>query len=106
MSDGMNPRQWFVLGIRLFGVWLLIEGVGFVANFLDLRLGLGLVPETGRPAGYLLYAAFDFALAAFFLLAPGKLASWCEAADDGDVASDGDVADDGQGTEPEPEEPA
>ena len=73
MSDGMNPRQWFVLGIRLFGVWLPIEGVGFVANFLDLRLGLGLVPETGRPAGYLLYAASISPWLPSFLLAP---ASW------------------------------
>lgn len=42
-SDGripMDSREWFILGIRLFGIWLLTRGVGYFASFVDFRFGL------------------------------------------------------------------
>ncbi len=74
----MGPREWFVLGIRLFGLWLLTRGVGCVANFVDFRIGLNELPPGTSPNGYLFYAACDFALAAYFLLGARHLARICE----------------------------
>jgi hypothetical protein len=64
----MNPLEWFVLGIRLFGVWLLTKGVAYFASFIDLRFGLTGTSGDTNPNSYLYYAACDFALAAYFLL--------------------------------------
>ena len=80
----MSPREWFVLGIRLFGLWLLTRGVTYLSGFVDLRLGLG-VPLRGTNAnGFLFYAACDFALAAHFLFGARHLARICEGADKSD----------------------
>lgn len=77
----MNPREWFVLGIRLFGVWMLIQGVTYVAAFADQRLGMSEQPRGMNPNGNILYAAFDFALAAYFLFGARHLARVCDAED-------------------------
>ena len=74
----MNPLEWFVLGIRLFGVWLLTKGVAYFATFVDLRFGLTGTSGDTNPNSYLYYAAFDFALAAYFLLGARQLAGICE----------------------------
>lgn len=74
----MNPREWFVLGIRLFGLWSLMTGVGYAANFVDARLGLSQLPLGTKPNGYLFYAACDFAIAAYFLFGARHLAGICE----------------------------
>ena len=74
----MSPQEWFVLGIRLFGVWLLTKGVAYFASFVDLRLALTGIPGDTNANGYLYYAACDFALAAYFLLGARHLAGICE----------------------------
>jgi hypothetical protein len=74
----MNPREWFVLGIRLFGIWCLTRGVTQFASFADLRFHLsGSLPDM-KPNAYLYYAAWDFVLAAYFLLGARHLAGICE----------------------------
>ena len=73
-----SPREWFVLGIRLFGLWLLTRGVGCVANFVDFRLGLNELPPGTSSNGYLFYAASDFALAAYFSPGARHMACICE----------------------------
>jgi hypothetical protein len=74
----MTPRDWFALGVRLFGVWMLIRAAAYIASFVDLKLGLTPIPFSGggNPTGYLLYATFDLALAALFLLWTRKLVNW------------------------------
>jgi hypothetical protein len=76
----MTPREWFILGIRLFGISLLIRGLRYIVSYLDVQLGLGEWDEwsDGNPAVFLLYAAVDLVLAGYFLLAPGNFASWCD----------------------------
>src|SRR6056297_1996794 len=74
----MNPHEWFVLGIRLFGVWLLTKGVAYFASFVDFRFGLTGTPGESSPNSYLYYAACELALAAYFLLGARHLAGICE----------------------------
>ena len=75
----MNPNEWFVLGIRLFGLWRLIEAVISLASFVDMRiLKLNEPPRGTHPTGYLFYAAVDFALAAWLLLGSRRIARACE----------------------------
>jgi len=74
----VNSREWFVLGIRLFGVWLLTRGVGYFASFIDFRFGLTGTPGESSPNSYLYYAACELALAAYFLLGARHLAGICE----------------------------
>jgi hypothetical protein len=87
----MTSREWFVLGIRLFGLWLVTRGVAYVAMFADVKLHLNDVARGTNPNGYLLYAAFDFAVAGYFLLGAHHLAGIC----------DGIRRSDGQGQEDE-----
>ncbi len=74
----MNPKEWFVLGIRLFGLWLLTRGMNYISAFADLKLGLSETPRGQNPTGNILYAAFDFAVAAYFLLGARHFAKLCE----------------------------
>ncbi|MHB8865660.1 MAG: hypothetical protein ACYC6N_25055 [Pirellulaceae bacterium] len=74
----MSPQEWFVLGIRLFGVWLLTKGVAYFASYVDLRFGLTGMSGDTSPNSYLYYAGCDFALAAYFLLGARHLAGICE----------------------------
>ncbi len=74
----MTPHDWFVLGIRLFGLWSLTQGVSYLANFVDLQIGLSDTPRATNPNSYLFYAACDFTLAAYFLLGTRHLAGICE----------------------------
>lgn len=72
----MPPRDLFAVGVRLFGVWLLTVGTNWVACYADGKLypGSGRVQDSA--AGYLIYAAFDFTLAAFFLLWTRVIVAW------------------------------
>lgn len=74
----MTSREWFLLGIRLFGLWLVTRGVAYVAMCADVKLHLNDVPHGTNPNGYLLYAAFDFAVAGNFLLGAHHLANICD----------------------------
>jgi hypothetical protein len=80
----MNPREWFVLGIRLFGLWSLTRGAGYLASFVDLRMGLNeMLPGAGAKT-YLFHAACEFAIAAYFLFGARHLAGICEGHDNRD----------------------
>lgn len=72
----MKPRDYFALGVRLFGIWLICRGATSVASFIDVRL----YPYTERAkdssGAYLIYALIDFTLAAIFLLWTGGVVSW------------------------------
>jgi hypothetical protein len=79
----MTPREWFILGIRLFGLYLITRGTTYVAAFADYKLALSESPRGVNPTGNLLYAAIDFALALYFLLGARHLAGFCENDDGG-----------------------
>ncbi len=72
----MNYKELFALGVRLFGVWLMTTGVMYVAAFVDGKL----YPISDRArdsaAANLIYATFDLALAAFFLLWTQVIVGW------------------------------
>jgi hypothetical protein len=72
----MKCKDWFALGVRLFGVWLITTGITYVAAFVDGKL----YPATDRArdsaAANLIYATFDFGLAAFFLLWTHVIVGW------------------------------
>jgi hypothetical protein len=72
----MNYKELFALGVRLFGVWLVTTGITYVAGFVDGKL----YPVSDRArdsaAANLIYATFDFALAAFFLLWTHVIVGW------------------------------
>ena len=67
----MASRDWFALGVRLFGVWLITGGAVYVAAFVDAKLYPASGPARDSAAANLIYATLDFALAAFFLLWTG-----------------------------------
>ena len=72
----MKARDYFGLGVRLFGVWLICRAVQYIASFTDMKL----YPASDRirdgAAAHLIYAAVDFALAAFFLLGTRVVVAW------------------------------
>jgi hypothetical protein len=72
----MKYKEMFALGVRLFGVWLMTTGVTYVAGFVDGKL----YPVSDRArdsaAANLIYATFDFGLAAFFLLWTHVIVGW------------------------------
>jgi hypothetical protein len=72
----MKCKDVFALGVRLFGVWLVTNGIVYVAAFVDGKL----YPVSDRArdsaAANLIYATFDFALAAFFLLWTHVIVRW------------------------------
>jgi hypothetical protein len=74
----MDSREWFILGIRIFGIWLLTRGVGYFASFVDFRFGLTGTSGELSPNSYLYYAACELALAAYFLVGARHLAGICE----------------------------
>jgi hypothetical protein len=74
----MTSREWFVLGIRLFGLWMLTRGVAYLASFTDLTLHYSDTSRGTNPNSYLLYAAFDFAVAGYFLLGARHFAGICD----------------------------
>ena len=79
----MKPRDWFGLGVRFTGLWCLMQSVGYLLFFLDVRLGFSAIRDVTQavygkdsPQGYLLYAAVYAALAYYFLLCTEHLTRW------------------------------
>jgi hypothetical protein len=76
----MRSQDWFALGVRLFGVWLITRGAAYVATWIDFRFGFSpRPPDVHSPTatGYLVYASVDFTLALYFLLGAQHLAGLC-----------------------------
>ena len=72
----MSCKDWFGLGVRLLGVWLIILGVGSVGVFLDVKLYPATDKARDGAAGNLIYATLYLALAAFFLLWTRVVVGW------------------------------
>ena len=72
----INCKELFALGVRLFGIWLVVRGLFYVETFVDSKLYPNSDQFQYRAAGYLIYAAIDFALAAFFLFWTNVVVAW------------------------------
>jgi hypothetical protein len=79
----MNPVDWFLLGTRLLGVWVLIESASYFASWVELRFEFTQRSQFGRDSaywttdqGYLVHAIADL-LIAIYLLQGTHLASLC-----------------------------
>jgi hypothetical protein len=88
----MSNKEWFALAVRIFGVWLIATAVGNVATFFDGKLYPGSPQARDAAAGNLIYATFNFALAAFFLLWTHVVVGWTYGEErEGDRSGDGVV---------------
>ncbi len=72
----MNCKDLFALGVRLFGVWLIMNGIFYVAGFIDGKLYPASDRARDSAAANLIYASLDFAVAAFFLLWTHVIVGW------------------------------
>lgn len=76
----MKPVDWFILGARLFGLWVASNGVSGLSTYAYYKLDFQpLTPLTNEGAfkSYLWIAASDFALAGYLLLGTRHLAGLC-----------------------------
>lgn len=74
----MSARDWFILGCRLFGVWVVYMGVTYLASYLDARIGFAEPLSSGaRPAGLLIYAFAHLGFGVYLLFGTRHLASLC-----------------------------
>ncbi|MFI5459112.1 MAG: hypothetical protein ACHRXM_27095 [Isosphaerales bacterium] len=72
----MRCKNLFALGVRLIGVWLMTRGITYVASFAELKLYPPSDKARDAAAANLIYATFDFALAAFFLIWTRVIVAW------------------------------
>lgn len=78
----MSGRDWFVVGVRLIGVWVLYTALGYFAAYADIRMAQAtghqpVVPNGGYEGGYLLQGAFFGAFSVYLILGTEHLASLC-----------------------------
>ena len=59
MNKSMRPKDWFTVGLRLLGVWMLLESLGELVPGIELQFRL-VEPLRYTPLAYLLHAAIDF----------------------------------------------
>src|SRR3954469_20452637 len=74
----MSGRDWFIVGCRLFGVWVAYTGLTYVTAYLDVKLGY--TQQMGRssqPGGLLIHGFGHLLLALYLLLGTRHLAWLC-----------------------------
>jgi hypothetical protein len=57
----MTPRNWFIVGLRLFGIWQLTETIGDLMGLFTVIAGLHRM-TTGTPGWYMVAALVHFGL--------------------------------------------
>ena len=62
----MNPRDWFLVGVRLFGVWPVLQGISMLVIFALTKLQF-FAPVKTNPASYLLESGVDFIVGFYFI---------------------------------------
>src|SRR5438046_1647190 len=72
----MLCKDLFALGVRLFGIWLIMRGLLYVESFADMKLYPASDKARDSAAANLIYATFDLGLAAFFLLWTRVIVVW------------------------------
>ncbi len=64
----MKARDWFVVGVRLLGVWFLGQAALFALAHFDFELGWNVHPNVANPSAYLLHAIGHLLIALLFLV--------------------------------------
>jgi hypothetical protein len=54
----MRPKDWFTVGLRLLGVWMLLESLGEMVSGLELQFRL-IEQLRSSPLAYFFHAAID-----------------------------------------------
>jgi hypothetical protein len=77
----MRPRDWFAVGLRLFGVWACIRGFDYGISLAALRLGLGTSQASpfdrhAEVLSYLFFASADIALGVCLIMAAEQIADF------------------------------
>jgi len=98
----MTARDWFIVGARLIGVWVLYEAVGQVAAFFTVQLEYRREPEGTFASSYMVFAIAFTALALYLLFGTHHLASLCF----GDEAQAKDATPAPPETSDKPDQPA
>ena len=62
----MRPRDWFNVGVRLLGVWMILAAVGEIVAAAEVRFSLISSPRV-PPGAYLFHAAVDVVIAILLL---------------------------------------
>jgi len=68
----MRPRDFFTVGFRLLGVWMLLEALGELVSGAELQLRL-IEPLRTAPLAYFFHAAIDAIVAVALLRSDIKL---------------------------------
>ena len=61
MNHPMRARDWFTVGFRLFGVWMLLESVPWIVGCAEVQFGFS-HQGLGASMDYILHAAVDLAV--------------------------------------------
>jgi uncharacterized BrkB/YihY/UPF0761 family membrane protein len=72
----MNGRDWFVVGARLFGLWLLYSALSFLSVLVDLMLEFANQQAyPNAPGSYLFLFSWQFLLACILIFKTELLAN-------------------------------
>lgn len=69
----MNPRELFMLGGRLLGLWILYQGISALTAYVLFVIGYR-TDTTDVSKGYLIHACVELSLAYYLLLGTHHLA--------------------------------
>ena len=69
----MPPHELFAVGVRLFGVWMLVRAVDYLSAAFALNFIFKAADAENSPRGMMSYAAAYLGLAALFLLGTRRL---------------------------------
>jgi len=74
----MRGRDWFILGARLFGLWVLYMAISYLVSFADFRISDRPSPVGGANVNsYLVQALAHGAVALYLLFGTRHLAQLC-----------------------------
>jgi hypothetical protein len=62
----MTPRDWFLVGVRLFGVWWILQGITEVYDLIIILAKL-YTPQATAPVVYLVHAVIYFVVGWYLL---------------------------------------
>ena len=79
----MRSHDWFILGARLLGLWILHVGINYLVSFADFRISDRPSPVGGANVNsYLIQAMAHGAVAFYLLFGTRHLAQLCYWEDD------------------------
>src|SRR5689334_24256201 len=62
----MTPRDWFLVGVRLFGVWWILQGITELYDLIIILAKL-YTPQATAPVVYLIHAVVYFVVGWYLL---------------------------------------